>query len=56
MESKCSESIPHSRRKAGARSSLCDDSPCEAMEGFGYPRGLTGEELSIPERILAVAE
>lgn len=28
----------------------------EAMEGFGYPRGLMGEELSIPERILAVAD
>ncbi|WP_246861008.1 HD domain-containing phosphohydrolase [Vibrio crassostreae] len=28
----------------------------EAMEGFGYPRGLTGKELSIPERILAVAD
>lgn len=28
----------------------------EAMEGFGYPRGLQGHELSIPERILAVAD
>ncbi|CAH1572229.1 Phosphohydrolase [Vibrio jasicida] len=28
----------------------------EAMEGFGYPRGLMGEDLSIPERILAIAD
>ncbi|OQQ10489.1 phosphohydrolase [Vibrio splendidus] len=28
----------------------------ETMEGTGYPRGLKGEELSIPERILVVAD
>ena len=28
----------------------------ETMRGSGYPRGLTGEQLTIPERILAVAD
>jgi HD-GYP domain-containing protein (c-di-GMP phosphodiesterase class II)/ABC-type amino acid transport substrate-binding protein len=28
----------------------------ETMKGSGYPRKLTGEQLSIPERILAVAD
>ncbi len=28
----------------------------ETMRGDGYPRRLTGDELSIPERILAVAD
>ncbi len=28
----------------------------ETMKGTGYPRRLKGEELSIPERVLAVAD
>ncbi|MCK5667809.1 MAG: HD domain-containing protein, partial [Gammaproteobacteria bacterium] len=28
----------------------------EKLDGTGYPRGLTGNELSIPERIMAIAD
>ncbi len=28
----------------------------EKLDGTGYPRGLTGSELSIPERIMAIAD